>query len=89
MMLYRNTKAMVRSLDGDTDFFDIVAGVLQGDTLALASCMFIIWLNYILLISIDQMKENDLSLKKGRSKPYSVETTKNADYGRGYRTSRE
>ena len=34
MMLYRNTKVKVRSSDGDTDYFDIVAGVLQGDTLA-------------------------------------------------------
>ena len=34
MMLYRNTKVKVRLTDGDTDYFDIVAGVLQGDTLA-------------------------------------------------------
>ena len=34
VILYRNTKVKVRSLDGDTDYFDIVAGVLQGDTLA-------------------------------------------------------
>ena len=34
MMLYRNPKVKVGSLDGDTDYFDIVAGVLQGDTLA-------------------------------------------------------
>ena len=34
MMLNSNTKAKVRSPDGDTDFFDIVAGVLQGVTLA-------------------------------------------------------
>ena len=27
MMLYRNTKVKVRSPDGDTDYFDIVAGV--------------------------------------------------------------
>ena len=27
MMLYKNTKVKVRSLDGDTDYFDIVAGV--------------------------------------------------------------
>ena len=27
MMLYRNTKVKVRSPDGDTDNFDIVAGV--------------------------------------------------------------
>ena len=28
MMLYKNTKVEVRSPDGDTDYFDIVAGVL-------------------------------------------------------------
>ena len=32
MMLNRNTKVKVRSPDGDTDYFDIVAGVPQGDT---------------------------------------------------------
>ena len=31
MMLYRKTKVKVRSSDGDTDYIDIVAGVLQGD----------------------------------------------------------
>ena len=34
MMLYKDTTVMVHSPDGDTDFFNIVAGVLQGDTLA-------------------------------------------------------
>ena len=33
-ILYRNTKVKVRSPDGDTEYFDIVAGVLQGGTLA-------------------------------------------------------
>ena len=33
MMLYKNTKAMVHLSYGDTDF-DIVAGVLQRDTVA-------------------------------------------------------
>ena len=33
-MLYKNTKVKVSSSDGDTDYFDIVAGVLQGDTVA-------------------------------------------------------
>ena len=32
MMLYRNTQVKVRSPDGDTDYFDIVTGILQGDT---------------------------------------------------------
>ena len=31
MMLYKNMKVRVHSLDGDADFFDIVADVLQGD----------------------------------------------------------
>ena len=33
MMLYKNTKVNVCSPDGDIDYFDMVAGVLQGDTL--------------------------------------------------------
>ena len=34
MMLYKNMKVKVFSPDGDTDYFDIVTGVLQGDTFA-------------------------------------------------------
>ena len=34
MMRYGNTQVKVHSPDGNTDYFDIVAGVLQGDTLA-------------------------------------------------------
>ena len=34
---------MVRSLNNDTDFFEMVAGILQGDTLAL----------YVLIICLD------------------------------------
>ena len=34
MMLYRNTKVKLHSPNEDTDNFDIVAGVQQGDTLA-------------------------------------------------------
>ena len=44
-ILYRNTKVKVRSPDGDTEYFDIVAGVLQGDTLA--QYLFIICLDYV------------------------------------------
>ena len=32
--IYTNMKVKVRSLDEDTDFFDIVAVELKGDTLA-------------------------------------------------------
>lgn len=34
MMLYKTARSMVRYPDGDTDLFDIIAGILQGDTLA-------------------------------------------------------
>ena len=65
-MLYRNTKVKVRSPDGDTDYFDIVAGVMQGDTLALY--LFIICLDYVLRTSIDKITENDFKLSKERSR---------------------
>ena len=51
MMLYRNTRSMVRSPDGDTAFFEITTGVLQGDTLA--PFLFILCLDYILKTSVD------------------------------------
>ena len=77
-MLYRNTKVKVRSPDGDTDYFDIVAGVLQGDTLA--PYLFIICLDYVLRTSIDKNKENDFKLTKERSRRYLAQTITDADY---------
>ena len=65
-ILYRNTKVKVRSPDGDTEYFDIVAGVLQGDTLA--PYIFIICLDYVLRTSIDKIKENGFELTKKRSR---------------------
>ena len=44
MVLFKNTKAMAFSSNGDTDHFHIVAGVLQGDRLV--SYLFIICLDY-------------------------------------------
>ena len=77
MMLYRNTIVKVRSLDGDADYFDIVAGVLQGDTLA--PYLFIICLDYVLRTSIDKIKENGFKLTK-RSRRYPAKTITDADY---------
>ena len=62
MIFYRNTKVKVRSPDGDTDYVDIVAGVLQEDTLA--PYLFIKCLDYVLRTSIDKMKENGFELTK-------------------------
>ena len=77
MILYKNTKAKVRSPDGDTEYFDIVAGVLQGDMLA--SYLFIICLDYVLRTLIDK-KENGLEQIKKRSRRYPAKTITDADY---------
>ena len=39
----------------ETEYFDVVAGVLQGDTLA--PFLFIICLDYVLRTSIDKIKK--------------------------------
>ena len=75
MMPYRNTKIKVCSLNGDTDYFDIVAGVLQGDTLA--PYLFIICLDYVLRMSIDKMKD------KERSRNFLLLSFVNYNYGHG------
>ena len=78
MILYRNTKVKVRFLDGVTDYFDIVAGVLQGETLA--PYLFIICLDYMLRTSIDKVKENGFKLKKERSRRYPAKIITDANY---------
>ena len=44
--MYENTCAKVISPDGETEYFNILAGVLQGDTLA--PYLFVIVLDYVL-----------------------------------------
>ena len=78
IMLFKNTKAIARSPDGDVRFFNIVAGVGQEDTLAIS--LFIICLNYVLLTSIDQTKGNDFTQKKAKSRGYPAKKITDADY---------
>ena len=58
----------VRSPDGHTEYFDIVAGVLQGDTLA----------PYLFII--DKIRENGFELTKKRSRRYPAKTITDTDY---------
>ena len=62
----------------ETEYFDIVAEVLQGDTLALY--LFIICQDYVLRTSIDKIRENSFELTKKRSRRYPAKTITNADY---------
>ena len=78
-MLYKNMKAMVHLPDGDTDFFNIVAGVLQG--YIFVPFLFIICLGYVLQRSLDLIKENGFTLKKNPEvRWYPAETITDADY---------
>ena len=65
-ILCRITKVKVRSSDGDIEYFKIVAGVLQGDTLA--PYVIIIYLDYVLRTAIDKIRENSFELTKKRSR---------------------
>ena len=78
MMLYRNTKEKARSPERYTDYFDIVAGVLQGDTLA--PYLFIICLDNVLRTFIDKTNENSFKLTKEGSIRYPGKTITDADY---------
>ena len=76
-ILNRNTKVKVRSPDEDTEYFDIRAGVLQGDTLALY--LFIICLDYVLWTSIEKIRENDFELTKKISRRYPAKIITDAN----------
>ena len=78
MTLYMNTKSTVRSPDGDTDFFNITSGVLQGDTLA--PYLFVICLDYVLRKAIDSNKELGFTLAKSRSKRNPAVKVTDVDY---------
>ena len=64
MIMYSNTKLTVRSPDGDAEFFDILAGVLQGDTLA--PFLFVISLDYVLRIPVDKCNEYAVTLRTSK-----------------------
>ena len=68
----------MKTLDGNTYFLDIVAVILQGDTLT--PYLFPICLVYIFWTSTDLMKENGFTLKKVRSRRYPTQIITDADY---------
>ena len=78
MILYKNMKVKVRSLDGYTNFFDIVACVLQVESSA--PHQFIICVDYVLQMLIYFMKGNGFSLAKARSRKYPIQMITDGDY---------
>ena len=68
MILYQNIKTKSRSPDSDTDFFDINAGILQGDTLV--PFTFIVCLDYVLRKSLDAQTDWGFILTQQTSSRY-------------------
>lgn len=65
--LYENTKAKVLSPDGESDLFDIICGVLQGDTLA--PYLFTIIIDYVMRQTIgDKAEQLGFTLQQRRSR---------------------
>ena len=77
-MMYTNTTAQVLSPDGDTEFFEILAGVLQGGTLA--PCLFIIALDYAMRQAIGNKSNLGFSLDRSRSRRHPVKVICDADF---------
>ena len=76
--LYTNTRSRVRTPDGDTEYFDIVAGVLQGDTLA--PLLFLIVLDYVLRISMDKNNVMGLLLHPRKSTRHPAQYITDLDF---------
>ena len=76
--LYINTSAIIISPDGETESFDISAGVLQGDTLA--PFLFIVVLDYVLRLSLDRMNEKGVKTKPRQSRRYPAQHLTDLDF---------
>ena len=77
-VLYVNTTAQVLSIDGDIDFFNIYAGVLQGD--ALAPYMFIVALDYTIQLAIQTPTSYGFMLCKSRNRRHPTVVISDTDY---------
>ena len=76
---YSQTWAKVRTPDGDTESFEILAGVLQGDTLA--PFLFIVALDYALRCAIDGKEEElGFTLTKRASRRVPAKTLTDLDF---------
>ena len=76
---YSQTWAKVRTPDGDTESFEILAGVLQGDTLA--PFLFIVALDYALRCAIDGREEElGFTLAKRASRRVPAKTLTDLDF---------
>ena len=77
--LYEGTRARVVSPDGETDYFNVLAGVLQGDTLA--PYLFAIVVDYLMRKAINGMEEElGFTLRHRRSRRTAPVTVTDLDF---------
>ena len=77
-VMYTDTSSTILTTDGETPSFPILAGILQGDTLA--PFLFIIVVDYVMRISVDTMSENGYQLRPKRSSRYPAEFLTDTDF---------
>ena len=78
MILYKNTKVKVRSLDGDTYYFDICSRCAARRHISPIPLYHLSRLR--LRTSIDKMKDNGFNLTQERSRRYPAQTITDADH---------
>ena len=77
-ILHTETEAKVLSPDGDTDFFKILAGVLQGDPLA--PYLFIIALDHAMRMATKDETSVGFTLSEQRSRRHPATTFTDTDF---------
>ena len=78
-LIYNDTRAHVLTPDGNTDYFEILAGVLQSDTLA--PFLFAIVLDYTMRQAIDgKVEELGFKLDPRRSRRQQPTVTTDTDF---------
>ena len=77
-VMYKDTTAQVRSPDGETDSFTILAGVLQGDTLA--PYLFIIALDYALRMATEGFEDLSFTLQERKGSRYPAVMITDTDF---------
>ena len=75
--MYTDTTARVITADGLTEIFKILAGVMQGDTLA--PYLFIIVIDYIMSLVTDNVNHG-FTMTPARSRRYPAEMVTDADF---------
>ena len=77
-LLHSNTKAQVLTVDGLTEIFDILAGVMQGDTLA--PFLFVIVIDYCMTQALSKHPDAGFTIRPAQSRRVKAIKITDADF---------